>query len=171
MKAMPETRLMRTQDINAVVTHRPTTPTVPGRPQTRSRRPTKNVARSTVATKARPMAIRARRARRRLWNWMRPLNRQRSRNQYTCAHRKSSRRGTATASRKTLNTFKWGTLTLSFYHPAGAKPGLKDEHVSAVSRAQTHAVIALNVAFLLGTGLSMMQRPIWDVTDSTVRSG
>jgi hypothetical protein len=62
-------------------------------------------------------------------------------------------------------------LTLSFYHPAGGKPGLKDEHVSAVSRAQTDAVMALNVAFLLGTGLSMMQRPIWDVTDSTVRSG
>src|ERR1700745_3505706 len=100
---------------------------------------------------------------------MRPLNRHRSRNQYTCAHRKSSRRGTATASRKTLNTFKWGTLTLSFYHPAGAKPGLKDEHVSAVSRAQTHAVMALNVAFLLGTGLSMMQRPIWDVTGRTIR--
>src|SRR4029077_9733547 len=57
---------------------------------------------------------------------MRPANRQRSRNQYTCAHRKSSRRGTATASRKTLNAFKWGTLAISFYHPAGAKPGSEE---------------------------------------------
>src|ERR1700680_4462618 len=58
---------------------------------------------------------------------MRRANRQRSRNQYTCAHRKSSRRGMATASRKTLKAFKWGTLAISFYHPAGAKPGSEEE--------------------------------------------
>jgi hypothetical protein len=100
---------------------------------------------------------------------MRPLNRHRSRNQYTCAHRKSSRRGTATASLKTLKAFKWGTLAISFYHPAGAKPGLKDEHVSAVSRGQTHAVMPLNVLSLFGTGLSMIQLPIWDVAGKAIK--
>src|ERR1700681_1390202 len=57
---------------------------------------------------------------------MRPVNRQTRRNQYTCAHRKSIRRGTQTPSRRPLIPFNGGTLAISFYHPAGAKPGSEE---------------------------------------------
>jgi hypothetical protein len=48
--------------------------------------------------------------------------------------------------------------------------GAKKNHVSAVSRAQIHAAKPLNVLSLFGTGLSMMQRPIWDVTGKAIKA-
>ena len=100
---------------------------------------------------------------------MRPANRQKSRNQYTCAHKKSSRRGTATASLKTLNAFKWGTLAISFYHPAFAKP--RGEEGSCVCSFTG-----------IGPGRNVTERaipfwywsfddaaPIWDVTGKAIK--
>src|ERR1700680_4363780 len=36
-------------------------------------------------------------------------------------------KATEGGSRKTLKAFKWATLAISFYHPAGAKPGSEEE--------------------------------------------
>jgi hypothetical protein len=68
---------------------------------------------------------------------------------------------------KTLNAFKWDTLAISFYHPAGAKPGSEEGScVSSFTGTNPGRSAAVRAISLFGTGLSMIQQPIWDVTDS-----
>ena len=94
-------------DRNAVVTHRPMTPTVPGSPQTKSLRLQKNVAIMAKATDERPRISTVRRQAATATDVTRRVRRQRRRNQNSCAHSKSSRRDTATATRMILKVFIW----------------------------------------------------------------